>query len=111
MTGAADAAAMEARGKLQEIAAQTLGGKAEQYEVGGERVVHKGGGASMTLAHAAQRAIELGGVYDGHEPPKNVNKMTQASVAALAGEGAGGRARRRYTPGGNRPYYVVVIGV
>src|SRR5260370_32855867 len=96
MTGAAHAVAMEARGKLQEIAAQTLGGKPEQYEVGGERVVHKGGGASMTLAHAAQRAIELGGVYDGHEPPKNVNKMTQASVAALARQGLVAAARAKY---------------
>src|SRR5260370_40594992 len=98
MTGAAHAVAMEARGKLQEIAAQTLGGKPEQYEVGGERVVHKGGGASMTLAHAAQRAIELGGVYDGHEPPKNVNKMTQASVAALAGPGVGSGGRWNNPP-------------
>ena len=36
----------------------------------------KGGGASMTLAQAAKRAIELGGIYDGHELPKGVNKFT-----------------------------------
>ena len=41
----------------------------------------------MTLAQAAQRAIELGGIYDGHEPPKDINKMTTASAAALAGQG------------------------
>ena len=29
----------------------------EQYEVANERVFHKGGGKSMTLAQAAQRAI------------------------------------------------------
>jgi xanthine dehydrogenase molybdenum-binding subunit len=41
----------------------------------------------MTLAQAAQRAIELGGKYDGHEAPADVNKVTKASVAALAGQG------------------------
>ena len=27
----------------------------------------------MTLAQVAQKAIELGGVYDGHELPKDIN--------------------------------------
>src|ERR1700719_2557260 len=67
MTRAAHAAAMDARQKLQEIAAKTHGGKPEDYEVGNERVFRKGGGAGLTLAQAAQQAIQLGGVYDGHE--------------------------------------------
>ena len=32
-------------------------------------------------------AIELGGVYDGHEAPEDVHKLTKASLAALAGQG------------------------
>src|SRR5215472_1704154 len=87
MTRAAHAAAMDAKQKLQEIAAQTYGGKPEHYEVAHGRVFAKGGGASMTLAQAAQHAIKLGGKYDGHEAPEDVNKYTKASVAALAGQG------------------------
>ena len=47
----------------------------------------KGGGAGMTLAQAAQHAIELGGIYDGHELPKDINEFTVASATALAGQG------------------------
>src|SRR6202790_4692476 len=52
MTRAAYAVAMEARKKLQEVAAQTLGGQPENYEVAGERVFRKGGGAGLTFAQA-----------------------------------------------------------
>ncbi len=96
MTRAAHAAAMDARKKLQEIAAKTLGGKPEDYDVANERVFRKGGGAGMTLAQAAQRAIQLGGVYDGHEVPAGINKMTKASVAALAGQGLVAAAKDQY---------------
>jgi CO/xanthine dehydrogenase Mo-binding subunit len=47
----------------------------------------------MTFARAAQRAIELGGAYDGHELPKEINAMTRASATALAGLGLMGVAR------------------
>src|SRR6202166_4642374 len=87
MTRAAHAVAMDARQKLQEIAAMSLGGKPEDYEVANERVFRKGTGSGMTFAQAAQRAISLGGKYDGHEAPADVNKMTKASVASLAGHG------------------------
>jgi len=96
MTRAAYATAMDARQKLQEIAAKTHGGKPEDYHVAHERVSRKGGGPSMTLAQAAHRAIQLGGVYDGHEPPVGVNKFTQASVAALVGQGLIAAARDNY---------------
>ncbi|MGO8790398.1 MAG: xanthine dehydrogenase family protein molybdopterin-binding subunit [Terriglobia bacterium] len=95
MTRAAHAAAMDARKKLQEIAAKTLGGKPEDYEVANERVFRKGG-AGLTLAQAAQRAIQLGGIYDGHVAPPEVNKMTKASVAALAGQGLVAAAKDQY---------------
>ena len=87
MTRAALAAANDGKKKLQEIAAKNLGGKPEDYELGNERVYHKGGGASMTLAQAAQHAIKLGGVYDGHELPKDINKVTAASAGAFVGQG------------------------
>ena len=106
MTRAAYAVAMDGKQKLQEIAAKTFGGKPEQYEVGGERVFHKGGGRSMTLAQAAQRAIQLGGVYDGHEVPEDVNKYTKTSIAALAGQGLVAAAKDKYPHDGQTFSYV-----
>jgi len=92
-TRAAWAVAMDARKKLQEIAARDFGGKPEDYEVANERVFRKGGGAGMSFAQAAKRAIELGGVYDGHEVPKGVNKVTVASAQSFAGQGLVATAR------------------
>jgi xanthine dehydrogenase molybdenum-binding subunit len=106
MTRAAHAVAMDARQKLQEIAAKSLGGKPEDYEVANERVFRKGSGSGMTFAQAAQRAIELGGKYDGHEAPADVNKMTKASIAALAGQGLLAAARDNYPRDGNTHSYV-----
>ena len=106
MTRAAHAVAMDARKKLQEIAAKSLGGRAEDYEVANERVFRKGGGAGMTLAQAAQRAIQLGGIYDGHDAPADVNRFTKASVAALAGQGLVAAARDNYGRDGMTHSYV-----
>ena len=106
MTRAAHAAAMDGKRKLQEIAAKTHGGKPEQYDVANERVFHKGGGTSMTLAQAAQRAIQLGGIYDGHEAPEDVNKFTKASIAALAGQGLVAAAKDKYPRDGQSFSYV-----
>ena len=106
MTRAAHATAMDAKQKLQEIAAKSLGGKPEDYVVADERVFRKGSGAGITFAQAAQRAIELGGKYDGHEPPADVNKMTKASVASLAGQGLVAAARDNYPRDGMTHSYV-----
>ncbi len=54
----------------------------------------------MTLAKAAQRAIELGGVFDGHELPKDINAFTRRSATALAGQGLMGVARDTYPRNG-----------
>ncbi len=105
MTRAAYAAAMDARQKLQEIAAKSLGGRPDDYTVARERVF-RNGSASMTLAQAAQRAIELGGKYDGHEAPNDVNKLTKASVAALAGQGLVAAAKDQYPRDGMTHSYV-----
>ena len=105
MTRAAHAAAMDGKQKLQEIAAKTLGGKPDQYEVSNERVFRKGG-RGMTLAQAAQHAIQLGGKYDGHQPPDDVNKVTKASIAALAGQGLVAAAKDKYPRDGQSFSYV-----
>ena len=106
MTRAAYATAMDAKKKLQEIAAKKLGGKPEQYEVAHERVFRKGGGAGMTLAQAAKHAIELGGVYDGHEAAVDLHKLTKVSVAALAGQGLVAAAKDNYPRDGSTYSYV-----
>ena len=87
MTRAAYAVAIECKQKLKEVAAKSLGGKPDDYDVANGRVSRKGGGAGLSLAQAAQRAIALGGIYDGHEQPADVHKQTKAAVAALAGQG------------------------
>jgi CO/xanthine dehydrogenase Mo-binding subunit len=102
MTRANHAGAMDARRKLQEIAARDLGGSADDYEIGGERVFRRGNAAQgLTYAQAARRAIELGGQYDGHELPDDINEMTQASATALAGLGLMGVARDNYPRDGS----------
>ncbi len=106
MTRAAHATASDAIKKLQQIAANDLGGRPEDYVMANERVSRKGGGASMTLARAAQRAIELGGIYDGHEVPKEINAFTKRSAAALAGQGLMGVARDTYPHDGNSLSFV-----
>jgi CO/xanthine dehydrogenase Mo-binding subunit len=105
-TRAAYVVALDAKDKLCQIAAKEFGGKPEDYDVGGERVFRKGGGQGMTLAQAAKRAIELGGIYDGHELPKGINKMTAASAQALAGQGLLAVARDTMPRDGQTHSYV-----
>ena len=49
----------------------------------------------MTLADVAKKAIELGGKYDGHEMPEDINAMTKASVGGARRPGADGRRARQ----------------
>ena len=109
MTRAANAVAADAITKLQQIAAKDLGGKPEDYVVANERVARKGGGAGMTLAHAAQRAIQLGGVYDGHELPQDINKFTVVSANALAGQGLLAVAKDNFKHDGNTFSFVATF--
>jgi CO/xanthine dehydrogenase Mo-binding subunit len=85
-------AAQDLLAKLREIAAGDLGGRPEDYDVDGSKVFSKSG-KSLSYADAAKRAIELGGRFDGHELPKDINPMTQASATALAGTGLIGVAK------------------
>jgi len=106
MTRAAHAAGMDAKKKLQEIAAHSLGGQPDDYEVADERVFRKGGARGLTLAEAAQRAIELGGKFDGHELPADISPFTKTSATALAGRGLLGVARDNYGRDGTSKSYV-----
>jgi CO/xanthine dehydrogenase Mo-binding subunit len=87
-------AAMDALTKLKEIAAKQFGGSPEGYDVDGKRVFRKGSPSQgISYATAAQRAIALGGKYDGHELPADINPMTRNSATALAGSGLIGVAK------------------
>ena len=109
MTRANYAGAMDARRKLQEIAAGDLGGSPDDYEVGGERVYRRGNPArGLAYAQAARRAIALGGKYDGHELPKDINVMTRESATSLVGLGLMGVAKDNHPRDGAT--YSFVIG-
>lgn len=87
-------AAMDAKNKLLEIAAQMLGGEASGYDLKGERVVSKADPSkSISFADAAKKAVELGGKYSGKELPGDINPMTKASATALSGSGLMGVAK------------------
>jgi xanthine dehydrogenase molybdenum-binding subunit len=107
MPRAAHAAAMDAIRKLQEIAARTLGGSPDSYVVANERV--SSGGRSMSLADAAQKAIALGGKYDGHELPPDVHTFTKNSAARLAGLGLMGVAKDTYPRDGVSKSFVAAF--
>lgn len=88
------AAAEDALGKLKEIAARRFGGSPADYDIGSESVFRRSSPSSrITYAEAARIAIELGGRYSGEEAPDDINPMTRASVAQLAGTGLIGVAR------------------
>ena len=109
MTRANLAAAVDARSKLQEIAAQTMGGRPQDYTVGGERVFAQSNPSrGLSYADAARRAIELGGRFDGHELPADIHAITRASATALAGLGLMGVAKDTYPRDGDT--YSFVIG-
>ena len=107
MSRAAHAAGMDAVRKLQEIAAKTLGGSPESYTVANERV--SSGGRGMSLAEAARKAIELGGKYDGHELPADINTYTKGSATALAGQGLRGVAKDTYPRDGVSKSFVAAF--
>ncbi|MEE8130391.1 MAG: molybdopterin cofactor-binding domain-containing protein, partial [Vicinamibacterales bacterium] len=99
------AAGLDAKRKLQEIAARDLGGAPESYTVADGRVFS--GSRSMTFARAAERAIALGGKFDGHELPEDINEMTAASATALAGQGLIGVAKDNFDTGGRVMSYAI----
>ena len=52
----------------------------------------------MTLAQAAQRAIQLGGIYDGHEAAAGRQQIDQGVGRGAGGPGTGGVPRKDNYP-------------
>jgi CO/xanthine dehydrogenase Mo-binding subunit len=108
-TRANHAAATDAKRKIEEIAAETLGGAAVEYVLDGGRVFHRSDrGRGMGLAQVAERAIQLGGAYDGHTLPEDIHAETVAAAGRLVGQGLVGVARDNY--GGEGSVYSWVVG-
>ena len=63
----------------------------------------------MTFAQAAQKAIEIGGKFDGHELPSDINAYTKTSASALAGQGLVGVAKDSYPRDGVSKSYVAAF--
>ena len=101
-------AAQDAITKLKEIAANDLGGAADDYSIGDERVfLSSNPSQGMTYAQAAQRAIEMGGKYSGQEYPDDINPITQRAVQGLAGTGLIGVSKDNI-PGQGQPPGILV---
>jgi CO/xanthine dehydrogenase Mo-binding subunit len=108
MTRANLAGAENTRLRLQEIAAQDLGGAPADYVLGNERVYRRSDPSrGLTYAQAATRAIALGGRFDGHELPADIHPMTKKSATALAGLGLMGVAKDNYRHDGDTYSFVV----
>ncbi len=100
MTRAAHAAATDLKTKLQEVAAKMRGGSPASYTVANGRV------GSLTFAEVAKKAIELGGKYDGHEAPEDINAFTKSALKVVAGQGLIGVAKDTYPRDGNTHSFV-----
>ncbi|HSM41595.1 MAG TPA: molybdopterin cofactor-binding domain-containing protein, partial [Afifellaceae bacterium] len=97
-------AAMDAKAKLQEIAAAELGGAPEDYELADERVVKSADkSVGLSFAEAAQKAIDMGGKFAGKELPEDINPMTKASATAISGTGLIGVAKDNLPKDGTVP--------
>ena len=107
-TRANHAAATDAARKIRQIAAQSLGGSPGDYVLDNGRVFRRGGGGGMSFAQVAERAIQMGGEYDGHELPEDLHRETVPSAQMLAGEGLMGVAKDNY--GGEGSVYAFVAG-
>ena len=108
ITRATHAAATDMKTKLQEIAAQVHGGSASQYVVAGERVYRRGNrAAGLSLAQAAEKALELGGRYDGTELNEGLSPITLGGAAVLKGKGLLAAAKDNYGRAGDVYSWVV----
>ena len=87
------------RSGSQEEAAGNRGSRA--WGTAGSYTVSNGRVGRLTFAQAAEAAIKRGGKFDGHEAPSDINGMTKASVAGLAGQGLIGVARDNFPRKGN----------
>ena len=103
-------AAMDAVEKMKAIAAETLGGSADDYDIDGSRVFNTSNPAQeMTYAAVAARAIQLGGAYSGETYPEDIHEITQRSVENLAGSGLVGVAKDNLPREGTVPGLAVAF--
>lgn len=87
-------AALDVVEKIKSIAAEKLGGSADDYDIADERVFSKRQSAkSLSYAEVAQAAIELGGRFDGSVVPDEIHDVTKLAVANLRGTGLIGVAK------------------
>jgi xanthine dehydrogenase molybdenum-binding subunit len=105
-TRANHAAGMDALRKVREVAAAAMGGSAASYRVDAGRV--SGPGGTMTFGQIAERAIAMGGEYDGHVLPEDIHAQTVPAAQMLAGQGLMGIAKDNY--GGEGSIYSWVAG-
>jgi xanthine dehydrogenase molybdenum-binding subunit len=105
-TRANHAAGMDALRKIREVAAAAMGGPPSAYQVDAGRV--RGPGGTMTLGQIAERAIAMGGEYDGHVLPEDIHAQTVPAAQILVGQGLLGIARDNY--GGEGSIYTWVAG-
>ena len=98
------AAAIDAKQKIQEIAAMDLGGEPQDYDLADETVFMTSDlSKSMTFSQIGQRAIELGGKFDGHDVPDDIFPLTKDAAAGIAGGGLVGVAKDKMDHHGTVP--------
>ena len=98
------AAAMDAKVKIQEIAAMDMGGDADDYDLANETVFSiSDPSKSMTMAEIAARAIAIGGKYDGGEYPDDIFMLTKEAVQGVSGNGLVGVAKDKIPLTGTVP--------
>jgi xanthine dehydrogenase molybdenum-binding subunit len=65
----------------------------------------------MSFAQVAEKAIEFGGRYDGHELPEDIHAMTVEAANGLAGQGLMGVAKDNFGRSGSTYSWVVGFAV
>jgi CO/xanthine dehydrogenase Mo-binding subunit len=97
-------AAMDALRKMKLIAADTMGGEPDDYDIDGQRIFLIDNAAQgMSYGAIAARAIQLGGEYSGQTYPEDIHEITQRSVQNLAGSGLVGVAKDNLPQDGTIP--------
>jgi len=109
-TRANHVAAMDLLTKMKDIAAQTLGGDAADYDIADERVFNASDNTrNMSYAEVAAKAIELGGAYSGESYPEDIHEVTQRAVTGIAGSGLVGVAKDKLPKRGTAPGLAVAF--
>jgi CO/xanthine dehydrogenase Mo-binding subunit len=87
-------AALDAALKMKQIAAESLGGAATDYDIDGKQVFNiKNPRQGMSYGAIAARAVQLGGPYSGAVYPDDIHEITKRAVQNLAGSGLIGVAK------------------